>query len=139
MNPDNKQWQRDAYNDGNVAANLMGPPERYDYADNNARSAYNNAIANGESPQSAYDASQKMWWDALRQAQGEPSALKIGSGKGGSTVVMNDAPPISPPPGSPPPGAPPVTGPTGTQMLPSSPVNPLGSTGVFGVLGGLGK
>jgi hypothetical protein len=91
-------------------------PEKLDYADAASKQVYDAARNNGASPDTANKLSDQAWFEAHR----------------------NYAANNSPPPGSPPPGSPP-TGPTGTQIMPSSPVNPLGSTGVFGVLGGLGK
>lgn len=93
-------------------------PEQFDAADAAAAQTYNAVRSDGGSPESARAWSEARWWDAAKQYNAGQN---------------------SPPPGSLPPGAPPATGPTGTQIMPSSPVNPLGSTGVFGILGGLGK
>ncbi|MBI1211242.1 MAG: hypothetical protein GC190_07255 [Alphaproteobacteria bacterium] len=95
MDPANKAWQREGYEAGHTAAVAMGDPAIFEFADQAARSTYNGAIQSGATVDAAFQASKDMWFEAVKQGQGNTIVVEgypVGSGRGGKTVGMPSAP-----------------------------------------------
>ena len=149
VDPEFKDWHREAYAEGQTSAQTMGTPKTFEYADQAARSAYNRAVAGGANPAQAYQASHDAWFTAYRQAPtvgrapeatvqipGSPPRPSPAPAQTPSPIEMADpgaapAPPAQPP--STPPSSKASSGPVPQRSpLPQrpagQPVGPIGSS-----------